>query len=67
MSITFLAELSHVEKAADTIVAARKVGSSERLAVEDYCVAHGLSSMSDMFCLAIGFVERKKIHKRMQR
>lgn len=60
MYIIFDIESHHIEKAAETTLTARKNGNNERLAVEEYCVNHDLFCMPDVFCLAIGLVEREK-------
>jgi len=54
-------DVIHIEKAVEKIEMARKVGINERLAVQKYCDDHELSCMADVYCMAIGIVERKKI------
>ena len=61
MDITIEVERHHIEKAADIILVARKTGFNEKLAVQEYCVQHRVTCMPDVFCLAMGLVERKKI------
>lgn len=61
MDFDFYVDPLHIENVAEIIVHARKSYSSEKLAVEKYCAEHGLPCMPDVFCMAMGIVERKKI------
>ena len=61
MDITLDLPKYHVKRVAEVIMRARLAGNNEKLAVAEYCDHHGLTCMPDLFCLAIGRVERKKI------